>query len=394
MEIWKKKTEGGDSATAAPVRVVKPIETFDWLKTRSERLFKELEGQLAPKAGEAAHTRLDKDREELFKAFDGFKKNKEVIRVTFDTCDTTGTFTAMTKEGVLFVLPGFIDMDEEGYEKNKYKAAHMLGMELDLLVDKVDRANGQIIMQKPSRGPQNPKTVVARELSKACEKAEAEGGELPTVIGRINKVYPDYALVDILNIGLMGTIGRRYWKKAFTRALDTIVREGDFYRFKVSSVKRAEDSGRYKISLSRIAFEEDPWDDLNFTDVEPGGAVIVECVSKPYDKNYWWGKCDRLPGVELTCEYTQRFTREKDVRNGIRYLCVVKKINPGVDGKKRYISAVPFRVYREDVTKLASMLEVADNKLSVMSEGQAEESVEKKKGSGRKKKEAKKEGNE
>lgn len=355
--IWKKKTDEVDPAEAVkPVRVIHPIETFDWLKTRSERLFKELESQLGIRGGgEGAGTRLSREQEKLLKAFEGYAKDQSVIRVKFDTCDTDGNFTALTPEGILFVLPGN-NFSGGGYELNKYKAAHMLGMELDLYVDKVDRQNYQIIMQKPQRGAQSvqsAKTVVLRELRKACEKAQ-NGGERPVVIGRIIKAEERYAIVDILNVGVMGQISVKYWKKGYTRALNTIVREGDFYRFSVLKVKDVE-NGKYRIYLSRNEIEDDPWDNLNFTDLESGSAVIVECVGKPYEKNYWWGKCDRLPGIELTCEYTVRFTREHDIRTGIRYLCMIKRISSGENGKKRYVSAIPFKVYREDVAKLAAL---------------------------------------
>ena len=347
--IWKKTSDVAEKQGGKPVREIHGIDTFDWTKTRAQRIYNQQERELHMKDGEGSHY-LAKQADSLLTEFEGYAKNRDLIRVKFDTCDLDGNFTAMTPEGVLFVLPGE-NFSKVGINLDKYKASKMLGVDFDLYVETVDREKRQIVMQRAT--PQSTRTVLLRELRRSFEK-----GEKPLVIGRIIEVHDNYALVDVLNSGVTASIGANRWRRGFTRSLSAIIRPDQFFRFTVNDIKKDDKSGKELIYLSRRDLDEDGWDNLDFTDIDIDSAIVVECLNKPSGKNYFWGASDRLPGAELTCEYTERFRKGSlDVMEGIRYICKVKKIEDGrgENAGKRCIVVIPFRVYPDDAAKLAAV---------------------------------------
>ena len=346
--IWKKKNDT-ENQTGKPVREIHGIDTFDWSKTRSQKLYNQLERELQSMS-EKENSNHMKQADELLSEFEEYARAKELIRVKFDTCDVDGNFSAMTPEGILFILPGE-NFRRAGIDLDKYKASKMLGVELDLYVEEVNREKKQIIMRQASQ--QSTKSILLREFKRALEK-----GKKPDVIGRIIEVHDTYALVDVLNAGVTGSIGANKWRKGYTRSLTALIRPDQFYHFTVNDIKKNPKNGKSLIYLSRRGIDEDMWDNLNFTDIDIDSAIVVECLDKPVDKNYFWGASDRLPGTELTCEYTDRFRKGSlEVMVGVRYVCKVKKIENGrgKDGGKRCIVVRPFRVFQEDAAKLAAV---------------------------------------
>ncbi|MBR4606119.1 MAG: hypothetical protein IKO41_07820 [Lachnospiraceae bacterium] len=81
--------------------------------------------------------------------------------------------------------------------------------------------------------------------------------------------------------------------------------------------------------------------------LEMGDTVLVRCVSKPADKNYFCGESDRFPGMQIICEYAGRFRKDSpDVLAGVSYLCKIKK-KDGSGGKRSRFVVVPFAVAPE-----------------------------------------------
>ena len=93
-----------------------------------------------------------------------------------------------------------------------------------------------------------------------------------------------------------------------------------------------------------------------------GDKIIVKCISKPNDKNYFWGTSERIPGMKLTCEYTAKFRKDgTDVIEGIRYICSIKKINDGSDGGKACFVVKPIKVFSEDLAKFDATRELKND---------------------------------
>ena len=356
--IWKVSDKKGSQKTKKPFG----IETFKWDKTRSAKLFDKFDEMLRPKKEDGKKVRLTGRAEELMEQFDEFAREGTVVTVRFDTCDTVGNYTSMTDEGVLFLLPS--ENFLRGGEFNKYAASKVFSMEFELQVVEVDRARRRIVLKRPEEGTKNAegrpaestRNVCIREFKKALEK-----GESPLIVGRVTEVYDEFAYVDVFDEGIAATVGRAKWRNGYVESLKRVVRPGEYCRFYVKDVKKNKD-GKQLIYLSHKEFADDDWDKVDWTGIEVGGSILVECVDKPASKNYFWGLCDRIPGNSITCNYTEKFRKgSKNVMTGIRYDCKIVKIERGDENNKRCIVVTPYRVYEHDRMKLTSAQGIGDD---------------------------------
>ena len=356
--IWKVSDGKGRSGSKA-----RSLNTFKWDKTRSAKLFDSMEEVLRPRTDSGKKVRLTDKAEDLMEQFEGFAKDGTVVSVRFNTCDNVGNYTSMTEEGILFLLPS--ENFLRGAEFNKYVAPKVFSMAFEVQVEEVDRERRRIVLKRPAEGVRNAegrpvestRSVCLREFRRALEK-----GEQPLVIGRVTEVFDEFAYVDVFDEGIAATVGRSKWKTGgFVESLRIVVRPGEYCKFHVVDVKKGE-GGKPLIYLSHRGFEDDDWNKIDWTGIAAGGTIVVECVKKSPDKNYFWGMSDRLPGFPVTCDYTSKFRKgSKNVMVGIRYECVIKKIEKGDDGNKRCFVVTPVRVYKEDMALLANAAGIGDS---------------------------------
>ena len=98
--------------------------------------------------------------------------------------------------------------------------------------------------------------------------------------------------------------------------------------------------------LTRDTVAEDPW--LSIPKYIKKDAVIeVTVVERPDNKTYWWGKCTRIVGIEIQCDYNDKLGRPLI---GAKYKCKVKRCDPVA----HKLTAAPFELVSQDAgTKAA-----------------------------------------
>ena len=74
--IWKKKNDT-ENQTGKPVREIHGIDTFDWSKTRSQKLYNQLERELQSMS-EKENSNHMKQADELLSEFEEYARAKEL----------------------------------------------------------------------------------------------------------------------------------------------------------------------------------------------------------------------------------------------------------------------------------------------------------------------------
>lgn len=272
----------------------------------------------------------------------------EVIELSFDSCDYDGNLSVLDS-GVVVTM-GRENLLLQGKSTDTHFVSKLLWVPMKLRVVKVDRGAKRVSVCFPNGvvkdGTLSLKSAINREISKALE-----AGQNPVLWCRVTKVTELVAFVDILNEGVNGIIDRAHWQKAYTRSLTGLVKEGEYYRMEV--IKRRKKEGKPAVwILSRKNLTVDPWENLDMSGLDKGTTLTITCTEKPAGKTYWWGVSDRLPGIEIMCDYSTSCGPNSIVES-VRYICNVTKISYDKEsGKCGRINAVPFSIHKEDMAKV------------------------------------------
>lgn len=173
------------------------------------------------------------------------------------------------------------------------------------------------------------------------------------VVGRIIKVDDTRALVNILDLNILGVLYVSEWADCYIRSLKDVCKEGEIYQFDIDRPQPKRDSGQRAWHVTRKAITGDLWESVNFTGLNVGDSLVVECVDKPVGKTYWWGKSSRLPGVAIMCDYTERYNSVSGIVKGLSYICKINLLAVDVENKKdRKIRVSPYTVINEDIERL------------------------------------------
>lgn len=196
------------------------------------------------------------------------------------------------------------------------------------------------------------KEAVSRELDMRLAR-----GEEPIVWGRVTKVRDRDIMVDLCDVGILGELGAASWQAAYTRSLVGLVREGDYYQFQVTGKSEGQKGKQTMYFLSRRKLAGDLWELANLAELEAGQQIVVTCTEVPDGKTYWWGTSERLPGVQVMCDYSQKYVANVTIFPGIKYICRVKRIDK-VDyrGDSSFrVSAKPLKICKEDVATVSRL---------------------------------------
>lgn len=181
-----------------------------------------------------------------------------------------------------------------------------------------------------------------------------------TVIGRVKRVYEEYALIDILDSGVVGRVARGNWSDFYVPTMRGVCKEGEYYEFYVIGTmsKKEGYATAYRLSRRELAAGENPWAKIDPNLYKEGDAITVKCVQRYDDKTYWIGTCEAyFPGIMIRGDYTQRMRPGMHVVEGFSYICKIKKLVVDLNNKKncRFL-VVPFDIVEEDRPKLAKYL--------------------------------------
>lgn len=195
-----------------------------------------------------------------------------------------------------------------------------------LNIVKTDEATSDIneLMATMKKRAGNKKDALSRSL---CHRLNGERNRVPEVAGTVVNVTKDHIYVDIFDTGLIGTISTLYYRKIYTRDLREWVHVGDILNAQVLRYDTDKDNGQIEFILSTQKFVPNPWKELKKKNMKPGDVIIVRCVDKPFNKTYFWGVSRAAKGLDVMCDYTQKFGTAS-VRVGQCYKCNIGRIEP------------------------------------------------------------------
>jgi len=279
------------------------------------------------------------------------KAQKKTITVSFDSCDKTGNFSTYDENGVFIVLSGDQVADVQGVS-NTRATGRMLGMEMKLYIKKIDEEKQTIYCEIPRSVKAIAQNTVRDNINRELGRM-VDAGKTPVVWGRIIKVDAKKALVDILGQGVRGLVDTAYWQPGFTRSMIGMCEVGEYFQFEVRKrgILKSPNQEPYWL-LSRKELARDAWQDINYSNLEKGGVLLVKCIEKPVEKSYWWGVSDRLPGVELMGDYNSTYRQNGLMVEGITYKCNIKEIVMPTETTRGKIKVAPFDVISSDYAKL------------------------------------------
>ncbi|MCR5236034.1 MAG: hypothetical protein K6E34_02385 [Lachnospiraceae bacterium] len=168
------------------------------------------------------------------------------------------------------------------------------------------------------------------------------------LLGRVESVEPKRAVVNILGKGIIGFCYARNWQKNYTRDMTDFCKKGQVYEFQVIGKlpsKRGRETG---FNLSHVPYTRDAWEDIPKELFEENAVILVECLERPLGKNYWWGKTELIPGIEVIGDYNSNIGT---IRETITYKCKIRKI----DTENHLFRVIPFAVAEKDRDKVDSI---------------------------------------
>ena len=290
---------------------------------------------------------VKKTKEEALRLYEKRQEAKEIFKCCFDACDLDGTFSGIDSCGILVLMLG-IEVKETLPNFQPYKMARMLGIEMNVKVAKVDREKDCVyVVLEPAKAGESTKSILASEIAK-----EVNAGKRPVVWGRITNIIPQRATVNILGYNILGLIDVRYWQGCYTRSLESVCVNGDYYQFEVVKAAPRKEGKDTAWILDRTEVGGNPWLDFPVEALSPGATILVRCVDKPVGKTYWWGVSDRVPGIEIMGDYTNNLPSSYGIMVGLTYRCKVKSLVVSGERKDNRFQVVPFAVSEGDAPAL------------------------------------------
>lgn len=303
------------------------------------------------------------DKEICLNKYESCKEKGVPVNVRFDACDKDGNFSCY-EDGVLLLLPGDNVSAVQGV-MDGYTTARMLGIEFSLKVVEVDRENARVYCEIPGATKRLAQQTIKDALQKELNKLVSQG-KRPLVYGSIIRVENRRALVNILGQGVLGFIDVSHWQKCYTRSMIGMCEVGEYFQFEVLKKAYKSDGRKDKGDawiLDRSRITEDAWSLIDQSSLQEGGSILVTCIEKPEGKTYWWGKSDRVPGIEVMGDFTEKINPNTILIEGITYRCWIKEIHiDKTDHKKNIFKVIPAEVVKEDVAKVESFKKLRSTK--------------------------------
>lgn len=276
--------------------------------------------------------------EEMLQKCKVAKENGTPLLFAFQYADKDGTLIGSIG-GVEFSLKS----DDFSVSAPYYNAAiknYFLNIPISVCIGEVDEANKKVsFLSARKRGMSESNHERVRGMAVKALHGCLERGETPRVWGRVISVNPKgVARVHLFDeVSAIITVGE--WRNSYTRFFNEICKEGAIYEFDVIGTttarqERTETKDKrhttYELfTLSRRNLEPVPFEVVKEKNVQPGDVLCVKCQEIPDStfttKNYFYGTCERLRGVEISV----RVNTNKDIgyRVGFLYNCKVRRID-------------------------------------------------------------------
>lgn len=271
-------------------------------------------------------------------------RTNKLITVTFGSYDAKGNYEAV--DGDKLIILEDAEMRKYGQENSFKQKTIFLNRPICV---KVLRIDGNCVYVTPAGSTEYALKHSTKELINSEIERSLANGNSPVVFGRVISVRPNSITVNILDADIIGFLSRSNWSALYTRTMEGICKEGDYFQFEV--VRRADkkEGTNAKVwRLSRKKIAPNPWDFVNMETLQEGNILVVKCTEKPEGKSYWWGVTDRLPGVEVMGDFTFNYAKNKGMFVGLSYQCKVDKIVKNTKNNGYNVKVVPISVIEED----------------------------------------------
>lgn len=273
---------------------------------------------------------VSKDGFDPLEKYRDAKEDRDLIEVSFSYADKDGNLFMKDENGVL-VRCLYEDLLEAMPYYNTYLKDRFIGSTFVSRIKAIDEENRVVTVVSARSNEKATKSRLMSEIKSSLDK-----GHSPVVVGRVVKVEPKRIYVDILNKGILGVCGIKYWRKGYVQEFREEVSSGELLDFEVTGVlkPRNETSPRRPgYLLSRLNLTSDPWEGIPDS-LTAGAAIVVKCIDKPEGKGYWWGTSDLCPGVSIMCDYNKKVS---EIRPSLLYKCKIFRL----DKEKRTFQVTP-----------------------------------------------------
>lgn len=307
-----------------------------------ERLNKEIYREIStgaetPKAQEPKETGTEKYLE--------YMNNDQVFDVVFTSVDPDATFSAV--DGNVKVVLTHEEFMKVAKSSSTYATANLLGVTMQAKVLSVDETESKVYVQLAGATKLSYEANMRTEINEEIARNLAIGKK-PLVWGVVKKVTKNKILVDILGRGILGFLNKSNWSRDYVRNLEAVCKPGEYFQFEVYGRAQKMEGKPVAWILGRKNLTVSAWDTLDVEGLKEDGVILVRCIEKPVGKTYWWGISDRVPGIDVLCDFTSKFPNEKSICVGITYKCKVRKVD--MEGRK--ISVRPFAIIPADLPKV------------------------------------------
>ncbi len=272
--------------------------------------------------------------EELLKRCLLAKDSQSPLLFAFQYADKDGTLIGRIG-GVEFYLKSE-DFNISAPYYNARNKNFFLNVPISVKVGEVDEVLKKVTFLSSRDGSTSEGRERIRAMAVKALHGCLERGETPRVWGRITMVDKRGLARVLLFDEVSAEITVANWRKAYTRSLPELCRKDAIYEFDVigtrkRDIERTETKDKRHstfevFELSRLEIEPNPFDVVMEKNVQPGDVVCVKCQEIPdptfTDKNYFYGTCDRLRGVEICA----RIGGNPDIQYkvGLTYNCKIR----------------------------------------------------------------------
>lgn len=281
---------------------------------------------------------VSKQQEDPLAVYENAMKEKDRLEVIFEIADKDGNLYLTDPNGIKILATAKDLLDAMPYYQKRIKDK-FIGKSFVVNITKVDREK-KIVYVKSSRSSAGAtKAIIIREIQK-----ELNAGHKPVVNGRVTKVTDDTVYVDLLVRGILGVCTIAYWRKGYTQSLKSEVKYGDILKFEITGRMEPQKTqtgeelkkktgAQTAFLLSRKDITSDPWKNVSPI-IQPNAVCLIKCIEKPDGKTYWWGSTPLAAGIQVMCDYNDKF----GIATGRTYKCKIRAYDP----KKGVLKATPF----------------------------------------------------
>ena len=306
--------EGGKDNTEEII-TKEEISGNSYLERRDHRILEKLKsGSIGDLLYKDAEDLLKEGRadEELIQKCEEAKKQDSVLLFAFQYADKDGTLIGRIG-GVEFFLKGE-DFSVSAPYYNAWNKNYFLNVPISVKVGEVNASEKKVCFRsarekRTDASKDRIRTLAIRALDGCLSRKET-----PRVWGRVTYVDKRGLAKVLLFDEVSAEITVANWRRAYTRSFAELCRKDAIYEFDVigkrirtkelTETKDKRHRSYEVFTLSRLDIEPNPFDVVKEKNVQPGDVVCVKCQEIPdptfTSKNYFYGTCERLRGVEIS----------------------------------------------------------------------------------------------